>query len=279
MNDLDQFYTKSNVSQHCVEIVDKIIGLNDYFILEPSAGGGSFLSYFNNDFYACDIDPQGDNIDCKDFLKDDISESLPIDKKVITIGNPPFGKRSKLALQFINKAFEYSEIVAFILPVQFLKYLTQKQIRKDAKLLFSEILNPDSFTHNGESYSVRCCFQIWSIRPSDENDLRQRIAPIIRHPDFEMWQYNNTEGALKYFNKNLYQWDFAVPRQGFQDYSIRETNPDNMDRRKQWIFFKAKNNEVLEKLKNIDFEKLSKKNTSIPGFGKADVVEEYEKSA
>ena len=45
--------------------------------------------------------------------------------------------------------------------------------------------------------------------------------------------------------------------------------------KKQWIFFKAKDKETLEKLKSIDFEKLSKKNIGIPGFGKADVVQEF----
>lgn len=45
--------------------------------------------------------------------------------------------------------------------------------------------------------------------------------------------------------------------------------------KQQWIFFKAKNKEILEKLKQLDFTKLSKKNIGIPGFGKADVVQEF----
>ena len=49
-----------------------------------------------------------------------------------------------------------------------------------------------------------------------------------------------------------------------------------MDHRTQWIFFKAHSQEALKRLCQIDYDKLSKKNTSIPGFGKADVIVEYE---
>ncbi|NCU29434.1 hypothetical protein EOM60_02380 [Candidatus Saccharibacteria bacterium] len=49
-----------------------------------------------------------------------------------------------------------------------------------------------------------------------------------------------------------------------------------MDRRTQWIFFRASNNNILHNLMKLDFNKLSHKNTSTPGFGKADVVQAYE---
>ena len=91
-----------------------------------------------------------------------------------------------------------------------------------------------------------------------------------------MWQYNNTREAEKFFDKDRYKWDFAVPRQGYKEYSIKETDPNNMDRRTQWIFFRASNNNILHNLMKLDFDKLSQKNTSTPGFGKADVVQAYE---
>ena len=45
--------------------------------------------------------------------------------------------------------------------------------------------------------------------------------------------------------------------------------------KKQWMFFKAKNDKVRERLKNIDFNNIAEKNTSVKGFGKADIIEEY----
>lgn len=71
--------------------------------------------------------------------------------------------------------------------------------------------------------------------------------------------------------------DFAVPRQGYKDYTIRETDPANMSRHTQWIFFKAHSPKILNQLLKLDYETLSKKNISTPGFGKADVIEAYNK--
>lgn len=272
-NNLDQFYTQEKVAKFCSDIVKEFFNISKYKILEPSAGEGVFLKFFNN-FYACDIDPKNDLIEKKDFLKDDIKDKLGNDK-ILTIGNPPFGKRSKLAIEFINKSFEYSDIVAFILPIHFLKYSAQYKIRNDAKLICSEILDEDSFIYNGKNYSVRCCFQIWTLLDTEYKDLRIKESPAINHDDFEMWQYNNTKIAEKYFDKSIYNWDFAVPRQGYKDYNIRETDPNKMDKHTQWIFFKANNKEILERLIHLDFEKISKNNTSTPGFGKADVINEY----
>ncbi len=77
---------------------------------------------------------------------------------------------------------------------------------------------------------------------------------------------------MKVFDNDF---DFAVPRQGYYDYNRKETDKNKCEKNIQWILFKANNNEILQRLKNIDFVKLSKKNTSVFGFGKADVVEEY----
>lgn len=275
-SNFDQFYTQDRIAKQCVEIVGKIFNLNDYKCLEPSAGAGAFIKYLP-DYFACDIEPASSGIVKCDFLNTDITGYLN-DKPILTIGNPPFGKRAKTAIEFINKAFEYSRVVAFILPIQFLKYSAQKCINSEAKLIYNELLPPNSFLFNGKEYSVRCCFQIWSLDEVEGYDNQRLInTPITKHNDFEMWQYNNTIGALKYFDKSIYNWDFAVPRQGYKDYNIKETDPSKMDRKTQWIFFKATNKEVLEKLLKLDFDKLSKNNTSTPGFGKADVIKEYER--
>lgn len=50
-----------------------------------------------------------------------------------------------------------------------------------------------------------------------------------------------------------------------------------MSRHTQWIFFKAHSPKILNQLLKLDYETLSKKNISTPGFGKADVIEAYNK--
>ena len=287
--EFDQFYTQDDVAVMCMKHMESVIPrigqgtVNDNFcILEPSAGGGAFVraakavEAFNNvPVFACDIDPHGEGIVYADFLVDDISSRLPLRRRVVTVGNPPFGKKGKLASAFLNKSFQYSKTVGFIMPIQFNKFSGHNQIVPEAKLVLDERLPDNCFIFNGKSYSVRCCFQVWTIDKTDLPDLRIRKSPRTKHPDFEMYQYNCTEEAAKFFDKDKYMWSFAVPRQGFKDFSIRETDPDKLDRRVQWIFFKGKNKSVTERLYKMDFVKLSHKNSTIPGFGKADVVEEY----
>ena len=134
----------------------------------------------------------------------------------------------------------------------------------------------DSFTLNGEEYSVRCCAQIWVKGDilNGKPDLRMTSAPPTSHHDFECWQYNATVEARKFFD---YDWDFAVLRQGYGDYTRRITDKRDLNFKNQWIFFKAKNQEVLDILMNIDFDEMSRTNTSVRGFGKAQVVAEYKR--
>ena len=229
------------------------------------------LKKHNHRFIAYDILPERDDITQKDFLNDDIS----INENVIVIGNPPFGKKSALAIQFINKCFEFSNVVGFVLPIQFRKYSAQNKIREDAILIKDVMLPEDSFTSEGKDYSLRCCFQVWCLPEFEESKKYKNLRltkPITTHPDFEMFQYNCTKEALKFFD---YDWDFCVYRQGFLDYTKKFYDKNELNTKNQYIFFKASNKRVLKNLLSLDFEELSKKNIRIPGFGKADIVEVY----
>lgn len=266
---LDKYYTKVEIAKQCVDIYLRYVD-NDVVFIEPSAGSGSFLEATDLPVIGYDILPEHPSVTKLDFIK----EKLPIEiqPNMVAIGNPPFGKRAKLAIQFVNKCLDYFGMVGFIVPNQFNKWSVQNHINPYAKLIHNESLPENAFTLVGKDYDIRCSFQVWSLR-HDGEDLRIKEKPKTTHPDFEMWQYNRTKEAEKYFN---FEWDFAVPRQGFNDYSFKAFSKEDCDRKKQWIFFKANSKEVLEKLMNINFEKLSKKNSGIPGFGKADVIEVYE---
>lgn len=289
----DQFYTNPLVSDMCVNItIQKLkeIGIDTVTFLEPSAGSGNFIRSIKDasrnlgdhkyvkKILSYDIDPKSDGIEKRNFLKLPQKEIKKIKsyKNVVTIGNPPFGKRSKSAIEFVNKASEFSDIICFILPLQFEKWSVQSKINNDLELIYSERLEPKSFIYNDKDVSIRCCFQIWLKKGiCDLQNLRLMSKPLTKHDDFEMMQYNYTKEALKFFDQDKYKWDFAVPRQGYYDYKLRITSSDNLNPKIQWIFFKAKNDKVLKRLMKIDYEKLSLKNTTIPGFGKADVIEEY----
>jgi len=276
--ELDQFYTTRDTASYCLRHVEDVIGnyynLNKSTFLEPSAGDGAFIDALNNKGYswvAGDIDPHCKDVLFVDFLSD---YNWDINKETdIIIGNPPFGKRSSLAIDFINKGLSIADTVAFILPIQFNKYLTQKKIDNKARLISSIPLEPYSFMFNGKSYDVRSVFQIWTTRQNIGKDQRKRTAPPTQHKDFTLDYYNCVPEKLHLFDK---QWDFAVLRQGWGDFIPLELDDySELSTKKQWMFFKAENEEVKNRLKNIDFNTLAEKNTSVRGFGKADVIEEY----
>lgn len=288
---LDKYYTKKEIANTCIKVLFKILekrsvskSLKNPLFIEPSAGSGVFMDVmppnFSDRIVGFDISPSESKhkIIKNDFLKEDFRLKIKnfSNCPFVFIGNPPFGTKSSLAISFLNKALTYGEIVAFIVPIQFKKWSVQSKIDPKARLIFELDLPEKSFEFLGKDYGVRCCFQIWTKKDYlKRTNLRLRKKPDVSHPDFEMYQYNRTQQALKFFE---YDWDFAVPRQGYLDYSIKKYKARDCDKKHQWIFFKAKSPQVLENLNKLDFIKLSLKNTGIPGFGKADVVSEYIKT-
>ena len=96
---LDKFYTKEQVAKR---LIRKTLRLDEFdSVIEPSAGKGSFSNNISN-VIAFDIAPENNSIFQQDFLK---LTDVGFGKKLF-IGNPPFGKRSILAKDFIRKAIE-----------------------------------------------------------------------------------------------------------------------------------------------------------------------------
>jgi len=204
--------------------------------------------------------------------------SLTFDyKDYITIGNPPFGKRSKLAIDFFNHAAKFSKIIAFIVPVSFMKWGVHKELDPRFKLQAYMYIPKNSFTDRGKDFSVRCVFQIWT-RENILEDLRILKAPPIKHKDFNIWQYNATPEAMKYINEN---WKYAIYRQGYKDYHRLFTREEyaivkeQMEKNIQFFFIEPLCARAEQFIHKADFEELAERNTSTPGFGKADFVSYY----
>lgn len=268
---LDKFYTKSTIAEQCVSFLKEKLPLtgNETY-LEPSAGDGSFLAYLPQ-FTAIDIKPEGSNIQATDFF----TYSIPAD---ICIGNPPFGSRSAMAIKFFNHATELCSIIAFILPVSFMKWGVQKQLATEWKLYDYFYIPENAFTDNGKDYSVRCVFQIWT-KADYGQDLRLKKAPPISHPDFKIWQYNATQQAYPCVEED---WEYAVYRQGYKDYNSLFTREDyehikeEMNKNIQFFFIKPLTEQAEQFVRACDFSALAERNIATPGFGKADFVGYYE---
>lgn len=279
---LDKFYTLSETSSRLIDISGEVLGLDlkTSPTLEPSAGSGSFSSQLSN-CVAYDLLPESSGIIQQDFLQDFI---IPNVEQRVTIGNPPFGKKGKLAIEFLNKCGKLSKAVCFILPSTFRRWSVQNKVDKSLRLIYDEDLPLDSFEFNGKPYSLNCIFQIWTREMCpDREDLRISEKPAISHPDITLWQYNGTDAAKKYLYED---WDVATYRQGYKDYSKVFTREDDFDEVKdiventkiQLMFIQFNADRAVDIFFNkMDLEALAKKNLSTPGFGKADFIAEYGK--
>lgn len=275
---LDQFYTKQKIAKSCLDYILDILPAikcspSKMYFIEPSAGTGAFYKLLPSERrLGIDINPK-----CNDVIQQDFFTltDLPNNRKdTVVIGNPPFGKRGKMAIAFFNHAAVLADTVAFIVPVNFRKYIVHKQLDESMRFISKLELPRDAFyLDSGNSYSVNTEFQIWTRLPSGHQDMRQYKSLPIKHKDFQLWQYNNTVDARKVFEN---AFDFAVPCQGWQDYSRQETDEKSCERNKQWILIKANDTKILSRLKSIDFGNLAKTcGTAVPGFRKGDLVKEY----
>lgn len=164
---LDQFFTKKEVAQKyydkmLVFLKEEGINIDECLFIEPSAGDGSFFELLPPaNRIGLDIYPMCEDIKQADFL----SWEMPTtDKKVIFIGNPPFGYRGWLALSFMNHAAIYADYIFFVLPMSFQsdgkgspKYRVQGM-----RLIYSEHLPSDSFYEpDGKLCKVNALWQVW----------------------------------------------------------------------------------------------------------------------
>lgn len=200
--ELDQFYTKNSIALDCYNrlnnfIVDNSISSTEW--LEPSAGTGSFYSLLPRDSrLGIDLEPKIEGVVLHDFLTYSLERH-----DYLTIGNPPFGKNSSLAIKFFNKCALHSKLIAFVLPKTFKKSSVLKRLDKNFHLLYEYDLPPFSFEFEGKEYDVPSVFQIWvksSIPRNLENFINKHedfIFTTKENADFAIQRVGNAAGKVK----------------------------------------------------------------------------------
>ena len=194
-NTKDQFYTTDAVAAQCVcDIVSTLKPKTQteaakYLWIEPSAGKGAFIRSAPKraEVIGIDIEPKAPGIIETDFLEWILPATT---KKIISFGNPPFGKQSSLAKAFIKKCCAFSDVIAFILPLSFTKPSMSRAFDAKFHCILSKKLQCDSFEINeGVTYDVPCVFQIWQkckdARKAEKDVLPEHFAyvksPHTRH--------------------------------------------------------------------------------------------------
>lgn len=191
-SELDKFYTKPELAKQLINKID----LTKYeLVIDPCCGDGAFYNNLNCNKIGIDISPDTEGVIKHDFLTWYFDQEIN-SNKVLTISNPPFGKQGSLAMNFIKKALEFSDTIAFILPLSFAKDSVKNKIPEYLHLEYEEILSEESFLLNDEDYSVKCVFQIWV-----KKDFKRKKLEKIKEIGFS---YTN--------NKELA--DFSVRRVG-----------------------------------------------------------------
>ena len=170
---LDKYYTSYDDMEYVVNKSWDILKENGYEIsefLEPSAGNGVFSNYLSTsglEVLAIDIEPDGDDIIKADYLTYDLNYV----KGRCVIGNPPYGNRLNLAINFFKKSIEIADYIVFILPIS---QLNNTNTFYQFDLLYSEDLGELIFSGDRK---VHCCLNVY-VRP--KNGLNKKKVSKLK---------------------------------------------------------------------------------------------------
>lgn len=262
----EQIYTASALAARCMERVREQIDLASFeVLLEPCAGTGAFFDLLPPDRrIGIDIDPRSSGIEQADFRT---WEPPPTRGPILTVGNPPFGQRGALAVEFLNRACEFSEVVAFILPRSFQKYTFQDRVHPSFHLV--DAMACDEFVDADEQPTrVNAVFQIWERRPT----LRRAVAPAASHPDFDMCHRHLSRTTPEDLARIREEYAFSIPQVGS---SFSPRDPAATTRGSHW-FIKPKVPGVRERFERLDFCFLDGMNTAHTSLSKRDIIRAYQ---
>tara|TARA_B110000858_G_C17802359_1_gene475984 strand:- start:563 stop:1348 length:786 start_codon:yes stop_codon:yes gene_type:complete len=205
MNKYDKYYTNNDIVKICCKLFDKYITINkNDLIIEPSAGNGAFIDclnkYNNKLFY--DIKPEHKDIIKKNYLKLNYKKIKDKYDKIHIIGNPPFGKKSSMALKFIKYSSNFCDTFSFILPKSFDKYFMKKTIPLNFHLVKSQDLPDNSF-----NLPIKCIFQIWIKKNKNRKIIKKiktnnnyKFVKKTENPTFAIRRVGSKAGYLYYDN-------------------------------------------------------------------------------
>lgn len=281
---LDKFYTLPSFSKKCIDKVFEYYDITDFdLIIEPSAGNGSFLNHLEQmnssvptvedrqqvlkavKKIGLDILPEHPNILQYDFF----DYQPPVEaKKILVIGNPPFGKVSSIAVRFFNHAANWASVIAFIIPRTFRRPSIQNKLQSQFHLLYDMDVpqNPCCFT---PKMMVKCCFQIWEKR----SELRLIIELPKVHPDWTFLSFGPND------EKNQptppIHADFAIRAYGGKIGEIQEHDLMLL-RPKSWHWIKSNidTQELISRFRQLDYSN-STNTARQNSMGRGELVQAY----
>ena len=231
----DRFYTTPTTVEKCLNLID--FAKYDY-IIEPSAGTGNFIKQFPNNIptYACDLNPEADNIVECDWFKVDKTQFSDYNS-ILVCGNPPFGQQNTLAIEFFNEAAKIADTIAFILPLSFKKDSVQNRLDLNFHLKNEIVLNDCEFMlKNKKSILVPCVFQVWM-----RSTTKRQIVKLKTTTDlFSFVDKNKADFRIQRVGGNAGKASFDLTKSASSNYFIK--NNSNLS-----------NEEFVEFINNLKF--------------------------
>lgn len=214
-------------------------------IIEPSAGNGSFYNQIpSRKKIGIDILPEHPSIIQEDFFNYTPPKNK---KKILVIGNPPFGRVSSLAIKFFNHAAKWASTIAFLVPRTFRKVSVQNKLDDKFHLVHDEEIpnTPCCFT---PPMMVKCCFQIWEKRSTS----RDKIEMPTTHADWEFLKMGPKDADGQPTPPT--NADFAMRAYGGNIGEIKTTNLSEL-RPKSWHWFRANidKNMLIDRFGQLDY--------------------------
>jgi len=252
---LDQFYTDPVYAKQFFKTISQTVNLNEYdHLLEPSAGTGSFYNLLDaTKRIGLDLEPKA-----ADIIKTDFFDWIPpADKKIITIGNPPFGKNAALAVKFFNRAAEFSDVIAFVIPRTFRKTSIINRLDNNFHLIHDETVPDHSFIFNGVAYNVPCAAQIW----------QRKETPRVKIVTLKLEQIRSWFELVEPSKS-----DFAIQRVGGRAGLIRTTDRMNFSAESHY-FIKAHDPRVLSVFQTVNFDTVKFNTAGNPSVSPSELIE------
>lgn len=261
---LEAYLTSPTLALRCIKEVESRFPFAEFdLIIEPSAGNGAFFDQLpNENRIGIDLQPSR-----SDFVESDFLDwRPPTGKRILVLGNPPYGQRASLAVKFLQHAATFAEVIAFILPRSFNKETFQRRIPREFHLVHSFDCD-EPFDYQGGKRIVKTVFQIWQRRDT----LRPVIVRASSHPHFEMRHAHLSRVNPAQLDEIRRNFEFAIPQVG----SFEPRDSATLTKGSHW-FIRPISPNVRVLFDQLDFSFLAGMNTAHASLAKADVVQAYE---
>lgn len=263
----EQFFTQRETAQKLSEWMQQQSWFKTVTeIVEPSAGDGVWLDHLNVN-QAFDIDPKDPRVQQADFL----ATSLAQTKCRLFVGNPPFGRMGKLALQFIKKAALEGNYIAFILPASFGKETVLNRVPRFMHLIYQLELLDETFRFEKDGKKIPVVFQVWEKRDYPREILKKKL----KTDDFIHIKTGSVAtGSAPPAPQNA---DFAICTHGSGYGKILTANLTTLNSRTHRFFTAvAPVNEIVGTLQGVDWKEFAKYTVGPPCISVKEIMSAYQ---